>query len=329
MKHTLASLTAATGRHHGTRAAAAAPRVAHVVVLPVAKDKWVFASPPLAKRVPAHVLHHQQHLAEKAAAAESSATALPPPPAPPGITQREWWTQRLTHDWPARVSAEWDELAHPDAAGWKRSVHRRGSQLLERLEWEELVAKRWDAPTHVHLYHPASVEPATAERQLATFVRHRLAWHLRYRKYSAALLPATALLGILPGPNLPLVYNGFRAYSHHMATTNLQTMLAILKDRGAAATDVADLDPTLPLLRARALPFPSAAAAEAVPETDADLAALLESALASVPTPDGGDPTTLARDVLHAVDQIARRQSKAATRAATTAAPVVKPCERE
>ncbi|KNE68307.1 hypothetical protein AMAG_12974 [Allomyces macrogynus ATCC 38327] len=218
-------------------------RVAHLVMLPL-RHRPVYASSVLAPRR-AHP--HQT------ASNGSTSTSASDESAGHGRHRAEhaqengfraWWTRKLVHEWPAAVHTQWTQLGAPTAPAWQQSVHSRGTAVLARLPWEETLAKHLDHPDALVLYHPARVESRSAERQLVGLLRERLVFHQRWRKYTACGLPASVAAGIFPGPNLPLLYNAFRVYSHHVATEHLTATLALLSSKSPPlrCEPIADLD---------------------------------------------------------------------------------------
>ncbi|KAI9223970.1 mitochondrial K+-H+ exchange-related-domain-containing protein [Blastocladiella britannica] len=203
----------------------------HLVALPVAVHHphraepgttWILASP--------HVPHPTLPL-------HQSAPYLPAPS----------WSARLKHkvavELPERVGKEWTGLAaHPDADGWRRKVHAYGTRLLSRLEWEEWLAVQLSVP-HNHtlvpssspaaaphfsvvVHHPTTTAAPDVRAAVAEWAETRRAVHARWRGLTGMALPLSLLCGVLPGPNLPLFYNGFRVWAHHRAVENLDVLLA-------------------------------------------------------------------------------------------------------
>ncbi|ORZ30205.1 mitochondrial K+-H+ exchange-related-domain-containing protein [Catenaria anguillulae PL171] len=234
----------------------ASARIAHIVALPIPLSAEPTPRTQRGADADSDADEHHHRLLHPAKASHQNHIWLflsPPtlPAAPPEPNHhtharftRGWWAHKLSHEWPVRVSHEWTELNQPDAAQWKRKVHAWGSKLLAALPWTELVAKKWVAPVeHVVLYHPAGVEAVTAHRQLSKFVVAQLGEHVKWRKISALGLPFSVMAGILPGPNLPLLYNAFRVYSHHIAAANLASVNASIHDAALSTVEIPALDP--------------------------------------------------------------------------------------
>ncbi|KAJ3370752.1 hypothetical protein GGF31_003775 [Allomyces arbusculus] len=216
-------------------------RVAHLVMLPL-RHRPVYASSVLAPRR-AHPLPTTGDIAAPASD-DSAGHGRHRAEHAQENGFRAWWTRKLVNEWPAAVHTQWTQLGAATAPAWQQSVHARGTAVLARLPWEETLAKHLDHPDALVLYHPARVESRSAERQLVGLLRERLVFHQRWRKYAACGLPASVAAGILPGPNLPLLYNAFRVYSHHVATEHLTATLALLSSKSPPlhCEPIADLD---------------------------------------------------------------------------------------
>jgi hypothetical protein len=107
-------------------------RIAHIVAFPVSEKLLIFASPEMPP-------------------SESKISIKEDPrPLVKRITDKSWWNQKCVHDWPHQAHQRWEALNHPTASSWKKKLYHQGSRILSKLEWEEMLAKKWDTPQKVH-----------------------------------------------------------------------------------------------------------------------------------------------------------------------------------
>ncbi|KAL7751094.1 hypothetical protein RI367_003674 [Sorochytrium milnesiophthora] len=152
------------------------------------------------------------------------------------------WYRQARKDLPVRAQAAWDNWSttttsnDADPSTLKHRVLGAASRVLERIPWQEVFLKRCSGPDHVRLLNPPSMSRDAVSAQLRSLVCDREAVHRRLRIYSAACLPVSVLASVIPGPNLPLLYNAFRLYSHHTALTNAQHLHRLLDSPGTLST---------------------------------------------------------------------------------------------
>eukprot|EP01084_Bolivina_argentea_P061421 112244_1 len=64
---------------------------------------------------------------------------------------------------------------------------------------------------------PNSFDKTDAINHLKAISKRRKKYHQKWLYLNVCLLPFTALLGLLPGPNIFILYNGFRCFGHYRA----------------------------------------------------------------------------------------------------------------
>ncbi len=108
---------------------------------------------------------------------------------------------------------------------------RRAIEETERLRWirnlirwlearsdpSEPLLRGLRGASEVDLYYPASLSAALVRRRFLRFLRRRYRAHTRGIVINLVLLPVTAALAILPGPNVFFGWNAYRLIAHYLA----------------------------------------------------------------------------------------------------------------
>ncbi|KAJ1504774.1 hypothetical protein HMI54_013802 [Coelomomyces lativittatus] len=139
----------------------------------------------------------------------------------PTLLKSPSFSEKLLYIWPQRALLHWNTWQNAESS-LKRKVYGLGTRLFEQLPWQETLVKTWHAPQQVELKcHP--MYTSVVSSQFSAFLISRKRHHQVYRALCLIALPFSALLSIVPGPNLPLFYNLFRIHAHHIASTHLKT----------------------------------------------------------------------------------------------------------
>ena len=143
-----------------------------------------------------------------------------------------------------------EEKSESDPKSYKGRIHKYAENILQRIDGYEsffgaipykmLQPKSDSKPakipnpknevendqkseeTHDHKMRlsyiiPNGVNKNEAINHLKLITERKLKFHQKWMYLNMSILPFTALLGILPGPNVFVLYNGFRLYSHYKA----------------------------------------------------------------------------------------------------------------
>ncbi len=109
-----------------------------------------------------------------------------------------------------------------DRMAWAR-------HLLERLEARrdpsELLLRQMRTAPEIVLLHPGSLSASLVRRRFLRFLRRRARAHARGIVLNAVLLPVTAAMAILPGPNVFFAWNAYRLIAHVLARQGARRVL--------------------------------------------------------------------------------------------------------
>jgi hypothetical protein len=120
-----------------------------------------------------------------------------------------------------RIDAGEDELARRRQGRLVVWLERMRGRIdgAERI----LIAAR--TIPEVEVVYPVGWSEKRARRFLRLFLRYRLARHRGRLLVCVLLLPVTALLTILPGPNIFFFWNVYRLICHHLAGRGAKRLL--------------------------------------------------------------------------------------------------------
>ncbi|TPX49331.1 hypothetical protein SeMB42_g02640 [Synchytrium endobioticum] len=132
----------------------------------------------------------------------------------------------------ASLLQTWKSWGDASQGTLKRRAHNLGQRLLDRIPMEEtflthipsLRGHHAGALGKVEVSVTADVPLDTARQKLQQLVATGAKVHDRYYLGALALIPLTLSLSILPGPNLPLAYNLYRAYCNYKAKAGAATL---------------------------------------------------------------------------------------------------------
>ena len=103
-------------------------------------------------------------------------------------------------------------------------MHRYSENVLQRIDGYE--AFFGDIPSQQMMEEdalrlsyliPSGLNRNDAINHLNSIPVERRKYHQKWLYLNLLLLPFTAILGIVPGPNVFVMYNGFRCYAHYRA----------------------------------------------------------------------------------------------------------------
>ncbi|KAJ3414517.1 hypothetical protein HDV05_006519 [Chytridiales sp. JEL 0842] len=142
------------------------------------------------------------------------------------------------------TAKSWDDLSQKPAGSWQNRLFHFGESVLDRIPAEEWFLKEVPAlpkerlerdghvkiPMLVPLHHPSHIPPSTLLPNLQSLIQRRLPFHRRLLIQSTCLIPFTAALSVLPGPNVFLLYNVVRVVDHYKALRGCQTLQTLLQN---------------------------------------------------------------------------------------------------
>eukprot|EP01018_Ginkgo_biloba_P026794 Gb_37507 [translate_table: standard] len=140
-------------------------------------------------------------------------------------------TELLTHFVSDKMQQKWIALEKAPVGSIRHRVYSLGQRLLARVEPSEMFLKSIPKETtKVEIVFPLSLNPRLVRRRLRQVATSGAIYHRRYMYGSVALLPFTALFGVLPLPNIPLFWNLFRAHAHWRALQGSERLLLLVSD---------------------------------------------------------------------------------------------------
>ncbi|KAG0628545.1 hypothetical protein M758_1G035000 [Ceratodon purpureus] len=142
----------------------------------------------------------------------------------------------------AKMHKNWSELGAQPIGSFGHRMHSLGQSLLNRLPAEEQFLKTVPKDTpKVELVFPSSLNPRLVRRRLRYLAHRGSLYHQKLLYGSISLLPFSVLFGILPGPNVFLFWNLFRAHAHWRALQG-STRLKMLLTEGETEASTAEID---------------------------------------------------------------------------------------
>jgi hypothetical protein len=183
------------------------------------------------------------------------------------------WRWKVSEKWPADAKKMWTDLGEAPEGTFKSKIHSTGTRIMDNIPeegktdfmlWMKFacadskgyLATEWflkavnSKPDSGELVMPAFLDPVATTEQLAALCRTKEPFHKRWRTLSIVCLPFSTAAGLLPGPNVFLLYNGtfnmiprlnlpttllisasplaFRLYSHHLAMNHAGHLTGLL-----------------------------------------------------------------------------------------------------
>ncbi len=141
-----------------------------------------------------------------------------------------------------RLLAEYHHARRAIEATERMRWIREGLRRLEaRVDPSESLLRRMRTATEVVLVYPESLSAALVRRRFLRFLRRRSRAHARGMALNALLLPVTAAMAVLPGPNVFFAWNAYRFIAHALARQGARRVLrgeCALRAQAAAEGDV-------------------------------------------------------------------------------------------
>lgn len=125
-----------------------------------------------------------------------------------------------------KVTATWQAVERPKPDGSKSRLRRVLDTLNSRVDPTEPMLRRFRKAPEVVVTYPSGISPQYARRRLRLLLLNKTASHRRWMLINGALLPLTAAMTFVPGPNVFFAWNGYRLLAHLFALRGGQRVLS-------------------------------------------------------------------------------------------------------
>jgi hypothetical protein len=125
---------------------------------------------------------------------------------------------------------EWNELETADSKSWKGKFYIYALKLRKYIEDPSENFLRHISPSSKELLcvYPKSIPEELIRSRLFEMINNRTTYHQKYLYLSTACLPFSLLMGILPGPNVFVIYNLYRVLLNLISQKNRSTVIGKL-----------------------------------------------------------------------------------------------------
>ncbi|KAI8999363.1 mitochondrial K+-H+ exchange-related-domain-containing protein [Gaertneriomyces semiglobifer] len=129
-------------------------------------------------------------------------------------------------------ATKWKELSQSQPKSVSHRVWVAGERMKKWADWRESLLMKvpgvnevaWEHASNLKVYYPANIPQSHIENQLSAIVAKRAPHHQRRLMLCIIALPFSALFGVVPGPNVPLIWNLYRLYSNWRALQGGKTL---------------------------------------------------------------------------------------------------------
>lgn len=125
-----------------------------------------------------------------------------------------------------KISSAWQAVERPRPDGTKSRLRRMLDTLNSKVDPTEPMLRRFRKASEIVVTYPSGISPQYARRRLRLLLLNKTATHRRWMIINGAMLPLTAAMTIVPGPNVFFAWNGYRLLSHLFALRGGQRVLA-------------------------------------------------------------------------------------------------------
>ncbi|KAI9034328.1 mitochondrial K+-H+ exchange-related-domain-containing protein [Hyaloraphidium curvatum] len=116
---------------------------------------------------------------------------------------------KMTVKWPNDARQMWLDLGNAPDGTLKNRLYQTGTRLMDSIAEEEYFLKTVSPKvSEGEILVPNALDPSQTRQKLAELCRNRIPYHKRWRTLSVAGLPFSTAAGLVPGPNVFLLYNG-------------------------------------------------------------------------------------------------------------------------
>ncbi|XP_027167314.1 uncharacterized protein LOC113767420 [Coffea eugenioides] len=202
---------------------------ARVVVFPIRGRNWAFSSRSSSSSLDSHSSSSSSssHTAPPSTFKELWNTISSPQQKPPSHSNVELLIDFFAN----KMNRAWGKLEEAPRGTFKSKIHRLGVKLLSRVKPSEIFLKSIPKEaTHVEITYPSSLNARLVRRRIRHIAIRGAVLHKKYFYGSVTLLPATAILAVLPLPNIPFFWFLFRSYSHWRALKGSEKLLQLVSD---------------------------------------------------------------------------------------------------
>jgi hypothetical protein len=127
--------------------------------------------------------------------------------------------------WVARKSTRAWRAVHEAETGALGGIRRIIDRLNSRVDPTEPMLQRIRKAGTLEITYPSGISPHYVRRRLRLMLLHKTHTHRRWIVLNGLLVPLTAAMGVVPGPNVFLAWNGYRLISHINAWRGGQRVL--------------------------------------------------------------------------------------------------------
>ncbi|XP_030535938.1 uncharacterized protein LOC115744753 [Rhodamnia argentea] len=136
-----------------------------------------------------------------------------------------------------KMNRAWMGLEKAPEGSLKSKMHGLGLKLLARVKPSEMFLKSISKEvSSVEVIYPSSLNTRLVRRRLRHIAKRGSIIHRKCFYSSAALLPLTTALSVLPLPNIPFFWVLFRTYSHWRSLQGSEKLLELVSDSSVAQT---------------------------------------------------------------------------------------------
>lgn len=136
-----------------------------------------------------------------------------------------------------KMNRAWVGLETAPEGSIKSKMHGLGLKLLARVKPSEMFLKSISKEvSSLEVIYPSSLNSRLVRRRLRHIAKRGSIIHKKYFYGSAALLPLTTALSVLPLPNIPFFWLLFRTYSHWRALQGSEKLLELVSNSSVAQT---------------------------------------------------------------------------------------------
>lgn len=140
---------------------------------------------------------------------------------PDADTAQKGWLPWLRR----KITRTWQAVERPRPDGTKSRVRRILDTLNAKVDPTEPMLRRFRKANEVVVTYPSGISPQYARRRLRLLLLNKTATHRRWMIINAMMLPLTAAMTIVPGPNVFFAWNGYRLLAHLFALRGGQRVL--------------------------------------------------------------------------------------------------------
>jgi len=221
-----------------------------LLLVPVTRTAWILHIPGIDTRVSSRLVSQGNGMFDSKTVPGSHALV----PDAAGSRWRKLMSSRIERII-LNASDVWNSWGKSGPRTWRGTVHGMGQRVLSRIDAKETFFRKLNLdhrftaevpPSGLQILVPKDLKRESVLQYLDDCTSRAIPLHRLWFRVNAAFVPFTALLGLVPGPNIPLFWNLFRVYSHwnawkaaerlqHLRTRDTQVQSHVLLDMAMEA----------------------------------------------------------------------------------------------